>query len=104
VTAVVTMLKVSGDKINNSRNANPKKLLNKPNKWLNLKKKALNRPKKHLKRLRRSIDDDSKGLRVLLDKASSSDLLFIKKGSQKYIPTVVTSFSSKKDPKSTYLP
>ena len=55
VTAVVTMLKVFGDKINNSRNANPKKLLNKPNEWLNLKKKALNRPKKHLKRLRRSI-------------------------------------------------
>jgi hypothetical protein len=46
VTAVVTMLKVFGDKINNSRSANPKKLLNKPNKWLNSKKKALNRPKK----------------------------------------------------------
>ena len=91
VTAVVTMLKVFGDKINNSRNANPKKLLNKPYKWLNLKKKALNRPKKHLKRLRRSIDDASKGLRVLLDKASSSDLLFIKKKdpkSQKYIPNM----------------
>ena len=38
VTAVVTMLKVFGDTINNSRNANPKKLLNKPNIWLNLKK------------------------------------------------------------------
>ncbi len=49
-----------------------------PNKWLNSKKKAPNKPKKHLKRLRRSIDDASKGLRVLLDKASSSDLLFIK--------------------------
>jgi hypothetical protein len=55
VTAVVTMLKVLGDKINNSRNANSAKLLNKPNKRLNSKKKALNRPKKHLKRLRRSI-------------------------------------------------
>jgi hypothetical protein len=55
VTAVVVILKVFGDKIDNSRNANPKKLLNKPNKWLNSKKKALNRPKKHLKRLRRSI-------------------------------------------------
>jgi len=43
------------DKINNSRNANSAKLLNKPNKRLNSKKKALNRPKKHLKRLRRSI-------------------------------------------------
>ena len=85
VTAVVTMLKVFGDKIDNSRNATPKKLLNKPNKWLNSKKKALNRPKKHLKRLHRSIDDASKGLRVLLDKASSSDLLFKKK---KGIPKV----------------
>jgi hypothetical protein len=56
VTAVVTMLKIfGGDKINNSRNTNPKKLFNKPNNWLNFKKKALNRPKKHLKRLRRSI-------------------------------------------------
>ncbi len=64
MTAVVTMLKNFGDKINNSRNANPKKLLNKPNKWLNSKKKALNRPKKHLKRLRESIDDASKGLLV----------------------------------------
>ena len=66
-------------------------MLNKPNKWLNSKKKALNRPKKHLKRLRRSIYDASKGLRVLLDKASSSDLLFIKKKdpkSQKYIPNI----------------
>ncbi len=49
VTAVVAILKVFGDKINNSRNANPKKLLNKPTKWLNSKKKALNRHKKHLK-------------------------------------------------------
>ncbi len=55
VTAVVTMLKVFGDKINNSRNANPKKLLNKPAKWLNLKKWALNRPKKHLKDSARAL-------------------------------------------------
>ncbi len=38
VTAVVTMLKVFGDRINNSQNANPKKFLNKPNNWLNSKK------------------------------------------------------------------
>ncbi len=55
VTAVVAILKVFGDKIGNSRNVNPGKLLNKPNKWLNSKIKALNRPNKHLKRLRRSI-------------------------------------------------
>jgi hypothetical protein len=95
VTAVVAILKIFGENLNNSRYANPKKLLNKPTKWLNLKKKALNGPKKHLKGLCESIDDASKGIlvkqktiRVLLDTGSSGDLLFIKKGSQKYIPTM----------------
>jgi hypothetical protein len=37
VTAVVAILKVFGDKICNSRNANPGKLLPKPNKGLNSK-------------------------------------------------------------------
>ena len=55
VTAIVAILKVFADNTHNSRSANPGKLLNKPNKWLNLKIKALNRPKKHLQRLRRSI-------------------------------------------------
>jgi hypothetical protein len=41
VTAVISILKVFGDK-SNSRNSNPRKLLIKPNKWLNLKKKDLN--------------------------------------------------------------
>jgi hypothetical protein len=95
VTAVVALLKIFGKNTNSSRNANPKKLLNKPNKWLNLKKKALNRPKKYLKGLRESTSDASKGIlvkqktiRVLLDTGSSGDLFFIKKGSQKYIPTM----------------
>ncbi len=48
VTAVVAILKVFGDKFNNSRNANPGKSLSKPNKWLNLKKKGLNRLSKRL--------------------------------------------------------
>ncbi len=43
VTAVVAILKVFGGNTRNSRNANPGKLLNKPNKRLNLKKKHLNR-------------------------------------------------------------
>jgi len=84
VTAIGAIRKVFGDKINNL-----------PNKWLNLKKKALNRPKKHLTGLHESIDDASKGLlvkqktiKVLLDTGSSGDLLFISKGSQKYIPTI----------------
>ena len=95
MTAVVARRKVFGDKINNSRKANLKKLLNKPNKWLNSKNKALNRPKKHLKRLHESIDDASKGLlvkqktiTVLLDTGLSGDILFIKKGSQKNILTM----------------
>ena len=41
VTAVVAILKGIGDKPNNSRNANPGKLLSKPNKWLILKKKKV---------------------------------------------------------------
>jgi hypothetical protein len=41
VTAVVAILKVFGDK-SNSRDSNPRKLLIKPNIWLNLKKKDLN--------------------------------------------------------------
>ncbi len=40
VTAVVAILKVFGDK-RNSRNSNPRKLLIKPNKWLNSKKMIL---------------------------------------------------------------
>ena len=50
VTAVVAILKVFGDNTRNSRNANPGKLLNKPN-----SKRLNSKPKKHLKRLRRSI-------------------------------------------------
>ena len=38
VTAVVTILKIFGENINNLWNANPKKLFNKPNNWLNSKK------------------------------------------------------------------
>jgi hypothetical protein len=87
VNAVVAILKVFGDKFTNSRSANPEILLNKPNKWLNPKKK-------HLKRLYEPDNDASKRLlvkqktiRVLLDTGSSGDLLFMAKGSQKYIPT-----------------
>jgi len=87
VTAVVAILKIFGENINNSRNANPKKLLNKPNKWLNLKEKGL-------KGLRESIDDASK---IILVKQKTIRVLL-------NTGRVVTSFSSKKDPKSTYLP
>jgi hypothetical protein len=95
VSAVVAILKVFGDKPNNSRNANPGKSLSKPNKWLNLKKKGLNRSSKHLGGFHETSSDASerlifkqKTIRVLLDTGSSGDLLFIVKSSQKYIPTL----------------
>jgi hypothetical protein len=91
VTAVVAILKVFGDKIDSCIS----KLLIKPNKWLNSKKKELNRSNKHLNGLNKPVRDVSerlivkqKTIRVLLDTGSSGDLLFIKKGSQKYILTV----------------
>ncbi len=74
VNAVVAILKVFGDKISNSRNANPEKLLNKPNKMLNSKKRHLNRPLKCHDGLSESVSDTSerlivkqKTIRVLLD-------------------------------------
>jgi len=76
-------------------NANPGKLLNKPNKRLNSKKKHLNKPLKRHNGLSEIVSNTSerlivkqKTIRVLLDTGSSGDLLFIRKGSQKYIPTM----------------
>jgi hypothetical protein len=45
VTDVVAIVKVFWNKFTNSLSANPEKLLNKPNKRLNLKEKHLNRSK-----------------------------------------------------------
>ncbi len=91
MTAVVAILKAFGDK-SNSRDS---KLLIKPNKWLNSKKKDLNRSNKHLNGLSEPVSNvckrlivKQKTIRVLLNTGSSGDLLFIRKGSQKYISTV----------------
>jgi hypothetical protein len=64
VTAVVTILKVFGENIRNSRNVNPRKLLNTPNKRLNTKKKHLIRSLKHRDNLSESISDTSERLIV----------------------------------------
>jgi len=94
VTAVVVILKVFGENICNSRNVNPGKLLNKPNKRLNSKKRHLIRSLKCHDDLSKSVSNTSKRLivkqktMVLLDTGSSGDLLFLRKGSQKYIPTM----------------
>ncbi len=65
-------------------------MLNKLNKWLKLEKKHLNRAKIHCNGPRDPIDNVSKRLVVHYSNskatASSSDLLFIKKGSTKYMP------------------
>ena len=59
-------------------------MLNKPNKWLNLKKKHLNRSKMHHTGLREPIDDVNERLVVKQTNSkateSSSDLLFARKG------------------------
>jgi hypothetical protein len=91
VTAVVKIQKVFGDK-SNSLNS---KLLIKPNKWLNSKKKDLNQSNKHPNGLNEPVSNiserlivEQKTVMILLNTGSSGDLLFIKKGSQKNIPTV----------------
>ncbi len=60
-----------------------------------MKKLSLNWSKKHLKEVQPPLEDASKRLivkhktiRVLLDTGSSGDLLFLKKGSNRYIPVV----------------
>ncbi len=60
-----------------------------------LEEKSLNRSNKHLNGLSKPISNVSKRLivkqktiRVLLDTGLSGDLLFIKKGSKNYIPTM----------------
>jgi hypothetical protein len=67
-------------------------MLNKPNKWLNLKKKYLSRSKMHHNGLREPRDNASERLVVKYTNskvtASSSDLLFSGKCVLKYIPTV----------------
>ncbi len=95
VTAVVAIMKIVDKNIVNSWNSNSGKSSIKPNKWLNLKKTHLNSAKSHQKGLNEPVNDVSKGLivkkktiGVLLDTGSSGDLLFIRKGSQKYIPCV----------------
>ena len=84
VTAVVTILKVFGENIRNSRNAKPRKLRNRPNKRLNSKKKHLIGSLKCHDDPSESVSDANerlivklKTIRVLLDTGSSGDLLFV---------------------------
>ncbi len=88
-------MKIFNNNFCNSQNSNSGKSSIKPKFWLNLKKKHPNSAKLHQKELNEPVNDVSKGLivkeitiMVLLDTGSSGDLLFIRKGSQQYIPCV----------------
>jgi hypothetical protein len=93
VTAVIAILKVFSKNFNNSQNASSGRKSIKSNNRLNSKKKHRNSAKSHqiglnepAKDVREGLIVKEKTIRVLLDTGSSGDLLFIKKGSQKYIP------------------
>ncbi len=93
VTATIAIMKIFDTNVGKSQNSNSGKLSIKPKFWLNLKKKHPNSAKSHQQELNEPTNNVSKGLivkgktiRVLLDTGSSGNLLFIRKGSQKYIP------------------
>jgi hypothetical protein len=93
VNAAVAIMKIFGKNLGNSRNPNSGKKSIKSNKRLNLKEKHQHSAELHQTGLNEPAKDASEGLivkkktiRVLLDTGSSVDLLFIRKGSQKYIP------------------
>ncbi len=95
VTAVVTIMHLYGNTESNSINTSAKNSAKKTKLGSNSKKLDLNWSKKHPKEAQPPLEDASKRLRVkhktirvLLDTGSSGDLLFLKKGSNKYIPIV----------------
>ncbi len=96
VTAVVAIMKIFSKNFSNSRNSNSGKKSIKSNNRLNSKKKHQNSAKFHQIGLDEPAKDASEGLivkkktiRVLLDTGSSGNLLFVRKGSQKYIPCMI---------------
>ncbi len=93
MTAVVAIPKIFSKNFSNSQNASSGRKSIKSNNRLYLKKKHRNSAKLHQIGLNEPVKDACQGLivkkktiRVLLDTGSSGDLLFIRKGSQKYIP------------------
>jgi hypothetical protein len=95
VTAVVTVMHLYGDSKTKLVNTIAKNSAKKTKLVSKLEKKDLEESKKRLKEASRPPEGTSKRLivkhktiRVLLDTGSSGDLLFLKKGSNKYIPVV----------------
>jgi hypothetical protein len=93
VTAVVTVMHLYGDSKIKLVNKITKNSAKETKLGSKSKKLCLKRSKKHLKEALLPLEGTSKTLivkhktiRVLLDTGSSGDLLFLKKGSNKYIP------------------
>jgi hypothetical protein len=83
----VAILKIFGDNTHNSRNANLGKLTN--SQYMNSYDINSYLSNSHIRiRSNERLIVKEKTIRVLLDTGSSGDLLFVKKGSQKYIPTM----------------
>ncbi len=95
VTAVVAVLHLYSDSKSKLVNKITKNSAKETKLGSKSKKLGLERSKKHLKEALPPLEDANKRLlvkqktiRVLLDTGSSGDLLFLKKGSNKYIPVV----------------
>jgi hypothetical protein len=95
VTRVVAVMHIFGETKSNSPNANAKNSAKKAKLGSKPKKICLNSPKMHLEEAQQPPKDASKRLlvkkitiRVLLDTGSCGNLLFLEKGSNKYIPVV----------------
>jgi hypothetical protein len=95
VTAVVVIMHLYGNTKSRSINDNAKISANKTKLESKLKKLDPNQSKKCLKEANPPPKDTSerlivkhKAIRVLLDTGSSGDLLFLEKGTNKYIPVV----------------
>jgi hypothetical protein len=92
---VVAVMHLYGDSKIKLVNTIAKNIAKKTKLGSTLKKLGLNQSKKHLKEALPPPEDASKRLivkhktiRVLLDTGLRGDLLFLKKGSNKYIPVV----------------
>jgi hypothetical protein len=98
VTMVVAVMHIFAETKSNSPNANAKNSAKKAKLGSKLKRLGLNRPKTHLVEAQRPPKDASKKLlvkrktiRVCLDTGLSGDLIFLEKGSNRYIPRLFQS-------------
>ncbi len=85
---VVVVMHIFGETKSISPNAYAKNSAKKAKLGSKLKRLGLNQPRMHLEETQRPLLVKRKASRVLLDTGSSGDLLFLGKGSNRYIPIV----------------